>query len=440
MKTSARFVLAFTASLLTLSGSVAAAASSPPPSPEVGAWGLIAGQELPVDSSYKVVPAPASSPIPDALHQDLWRLSYSGDLDDVNAVVWNQHDHVLEFHSTADPVRLAASLARALPVDAIRILPAANSKKHVDAALELIASVGGQLSTDARVEIAYAPPAGDELVLFVAGDLGAAPAAASALFARSAVSIPIRIEESPGVTPAKRDINSSIRFAGAYMHVPLVTACSTAFLIGELGTSNRGMMSADHCGIESTGTWYYSSSGSSAAQISPYSGMLSWTPYTFDMGVWTGTPGASSFNAYVFTGDHLDVVTRSAVKGAASPVVNDEVCYSGSYSGNVCTNIVNFTNVLTCYSVSMCYQGQSITTQASNIESAGGGDSGGPVYTGTTGGVNAAGIISGIVGGSSTCTGEPAVPGGRQCSPVAIYAPVTLGLNANTGWGFYYIP
>ncbi len=442
MKSPIRLAAAVTAALLlAAAGSVGANAAPPIPVPPDDSWGLIAGQELPADSSFKVEPSPATSPIPDALHAGLSRLSYVGALDAVNAVVWNTDDRVLEFYSAEDPAALTAVLAAQLPLESVRVVPAVNSKKDVDAALAQIASVGGQLAADVRVEMAYAPPLGDELVLSVAGDVDAAKAAATALLARStATSIPVRVEESPGVSPTLRNVNSSIRFAGAYMRLPGVSSCSTAFLIGEIGTSNRGMMSADHCGTGTSGTWYYSTSTTAAAQISPYSGMLSWAPYTFDMGVWTGTTGASSFYAYVFTGDYLDVGTLSAVKGSASPVVNDQVCYSGSYSGNVCTNIVNYTNVLICYSISMCYQGQSITTQASNIEAAGNGDSGGPVYTGTTGGVNAAGIISGIVGGSSTCTGEPGVSGGRQCSPVAIYAPISLGLNVNTGWGLYIIP
>lgn len=403
--------------------------------------GLIPGQELPVGSPYKIGPAPTSSVIPDTLREGLWELTYAGDLENVNAVVWNNAEQKLEFYSSEEPSQLTSNLTRSLPEEAVTVIPAINSKEYVDAALSALARVGGQLAPDVRVEIAYAPPAGDVLVLSVAGDVESAASDASKLLDQSGISIPIRIEKSAGIAPTLRNVNSSIRFAGAYMRLPGVKACSTAFLIGQLSTGTKGMMSADHCGVGSSANWYYSSNSTASAQISPYGGMLAVSPFTFDAGVWTGTTGTSSFYAYVFTGGYTDVSTLSAVKGAAAPVVNDQVCYSGSYSGNVCTNIVNPTNVLTCYSPTMCYQGQVITTQASNIEAVGNGDSGGPVYTAATGGVNAAGIISGIIGGSSTCTGEPgAPPPGRQCSPVAIYAPVTLGLNSSTGWGLYYIP
>lgn len=317
-----------------------------------------------------------------------------------------------------------------------------HSKRDVDTALELIAKVGGQIAPDVRVVTAYAPPAAGELIISVEGDLAVAEVAAKQILARSATAIPVRIEASPGISPALRNVHSSIRFAGAYMRLPGVSSCSTAYKIGEIATGNQGMISADHCGTGTTGTWYYSSSSAAAAEISSYSGMLTISPFTFDMGVWTGGAGSSSFYAYVFTGDYLDVGTLSAVKGSSTPVVNDEVCYSGAFSGNVCGNVITATGILTCYTVTMCYQGQAFTSQVSNIEAVGNGDSGGPVYTGVTGGVRAAGIISGIVGGSATCTGEPGstVSGGRKCSPVAIYAPINLGLNSTTGWGLYYIP
>lgn len=393
---------------MTGGSGVAAALPAADPPPEES-WGLIASPPLP-DGSYKVVNPRGDIEIPDSVRDGVWRLGYEGALDNVNAVVWDAEAGQLEFYSTSAPDSLAVTITEHLPAEAFRIVPAANSRTAIDTALQQIAKVGGQIAPDARVVTAYAPPLADELILSVEGDLTSASSGARELLDGSGTSIPVRVEKAADVTPAWRNVSStSYRFAGAVMRTTTASGsrfCSTGFLIGELSTGDKGMISADHCGTGTTNHWYYSTSLSSPAQIAPYSGMLTISPYTFDMGVWEGA-GTTSFYAYTFSGDYQDVATLSAIKGAANPIVNDEVCYSGSYSGHVCDNVVTATGVLVCYSPTMCYQGQSFTSQQNGIPAAGNGDSGGPVYTIATGGVRAAGIISGIVSGTPTCTGEP---------------------------------
>lgn len=399
--------------------------------------GLLAGNELPADSGFNIKDAPVGSLIPEDLRAGLWELAYRGLLSDVNTVVWDGHSSRLVFYA-ADPGALLPELSRYLPPDRISVVRSAHSRAEVDAALGRLALVGGKLTESSRVEMAYATDDGSELVLEITGEPKQAERVAAAQLLGE--DLPVRVETSPGISPAVRNDNSNVRVGGAYMYLSGVAACTTGFTIAEIATLDRGMLSADHCGTGRSGTWHYSSSSATSAEISSYLGMLNVNPLTFDLGRWDGAAGSWSFYPYIFTGGYTDTLTVSAVKAIAVPVVNDEVCYSGSYSGNVCGNVVNLTNVLTCYSITMCYQGQAVTAQKSNIEAAGNGDSGGPVYTGASGGVNGAGIISGIVGGSSTCTGEPGASGGRQCSPSAIYAPAALGLNTTTGWGLLVVP
>jgi len=169
--------------------------------------------------------------------------------------------------------------------------------------------------------------------------------------------------------------------------------------------------------------------------MSTYLGGLTVSPGTpVDLGLWTG-PGTNSFYPYIFTGSYTDTATISAVVDETIPVVGDKLCYSGAFSGRVCSNTVVTTGNLVCYSVSMCYAGETFTHQDANTEALGNGDSGGPVYASVSGQVYAAGTINGEIGGSSTCTGEPG-GNGRSCSPSGIFEPVAYGLGPDTtGWG-----
>lgn len=85
MRLLTRYMTAIAATLLlVVAGSTASAASD---SPQEESWGYIASPALSESSSFHVEEPATTSPIPDELHEGLWRLSYVGALDNVNSVV-----------------------------------------------------------------------------------------------------------------------------------------------------------------------------------------------------------------------------------------------------------------------------------------------------------------------------------------------------------------
>lgn len=222
MRRSISVAIAFGA-LVLLGGSIPHAAAAEEGAGPVLASGLIAGRELPSEFGYVISPSVATSVVPDALRAGLWGLAYEGLLSGVNAIVWDGEESRLVFYS-AEPEALLASLVDYLPAERVRVLPVKHSRAEVDAALSKISSVGGKLTDENRIEIAYATVDGSELVLEVTGEPHGVGDAVQELLG-SAFST--RIERSPGISPAVRNDNSNIRVGGGYMYLPGVTACTT---------------------------------------------------------------------------------------------------------------------------------------------------------------------------------------------------------------------
>lgn len=119
--------------------------------------------------------------------------------------------------------------------------------------------------------------------------------------------------------------------------------------------------------------------------------------------------------------------------------VGSNVCYSGAYSGTVCANQITGTGVTISYGAPYgCYDNLTLTTNTNGTPAAGNGDSGGPVYISSGANAYAAGFISGIQNGTTTCTGDPGATGGRNCSYKVIYAPIIDMFNA--GYAISIIP
>ncbi len=127
------------------------------------------------------------------------------------------------------------------------------------------------------------------------------------------------------------------------------------------------------------------------------------------------------------------------IKGASNVPIGTELCYSGSYSGFICGNVVTQTGL--SYSLSgvngaaVNVQAAVRTDQANGTPAVGQGDSGGPgvipVLINGTASIVAGTIISAIPGGSgSTCSG---ISDGRLCSSTGFSTLVT-GALAATGW------
>lgn len=430
---------------LVATGPMATAASSGDGTEVDDSYGMIEASVVDGLVDARASTRAEDSPIPADFHEALWRLGYRQVLADVNAIEWDDTKKHLTFHYKGDEHLLARLIGEELPGDAFTISAAVHSKAEIDALMNRILLSGGKL--DDRTRIVSAKPAADGSIVTIGvnGDVSSA----KKLFSENypAVRVPIVFDESDDILPATRNVDTSFfRVGGALMTTSVTQgtkSCSTGFAIGSFTVSGaRGLISADHCGAGTSNVWRYSNNTTSSTHMSPYQGMLTIAPGTpVDLGLWYDPVGTANFFPYIFTGDYLDTGTLSAIRGSVQPVIGDKVCYSGSRSGRVCDNTVIATGFLVCYSISQCYAATTVTTHDASVEAAGSGDSGGPVYASVDGKVYAAGIISGIIGGSNTCTGDPGATGGRQCSPTAIYEPHVFGLGpATTGWGLLVIP
>lgn len=251
------------------------------------------------------------------------------------------------------------------------------------------------------------------------------------------VDIPITITYGSAPISATRNHSPTPeRYSGAYMRGP-TNGCSTGFRITEIATGTPAMASAHHCGKLPYDSWYYSSSASNYGMGQFQGGMHAGGDYYGDVAIWKGS-GIGNFVPGIFVGDNTVAGSGVfAIRGAVAPTVGTNVCYSGSFSGTVCGNEITHTGIYVCYTdVSLCYGGITRTEQISGVPAAGQGDSGGPAYQPISPtGPFAAGIISGISNSSTSCTGDS---GGRACSDIVLYAPVTEVFAV--GYGLNYVP
>ncbi len=144
---------------------------------------------------------------------------------------------------------------------------------------------------------------------------------------------------------------------------------------------------------------------------------------------------------YVYVGVYNGNAIAPIAGYTGTPQVGNSVCYTGTQSGQVCSNTVTRVNQYICYSYipAQCYGGLTVTEQSNGVPAAGNGDSGGPVISAIGGVAYASGIISGISNPGSNCTGKPSTDT-RKCSTTAIYAPISHFFNNNGGHAIYVAP
>jgi hypothetical protein len=220
------------------------------------------------------------------------------------------------------------------------------------------------------------------------------------------------------------------RFTGASIDA----RCTSGFPVEQASTGLKGVVTASHCGAvgsqwvrwpDSTGptVYPYGNNGMMVARIPAYDGAIIQTAFN--------NPGF-----YVST---WDSATYTALNGVAFVPVGAEICYSGSFSGLVCGNIVKDTGVT--YSLSGVGTVTGIRTmQSAGSPGAGQGDSGGPGYmlVNDAGTIkrHAATIISAGPGNSTTC---PGINDGRVCSAEVLSTSVSQILSS-AGWTASHLP
>lgn len=251
-------------------------------------------------------------------------------------------------------------------------------------------------------------------------------------------SMPVSVSFGGEVSSAAdRYSDSAPYISGAFMKNSRGNACTTGFWITTPYTPDPidYMLSADHCS-QTNDTWTSGSSGYPGATNDYLGTAVGQAGGGSDFERLQGYPSTAP---YVYWGSNYTTSFAPIVGWTGSPVVNNSVCYSGSFSGTVCSNTVSAVNQTVCYAFLQCYGGLAISDQTSGQPAAGNGDSGGPVLSVINGSVYASGIISGIQNASPTCTGIPGstVDGERKCSARVIYAPISHFFANNSGHALY---
>lgn len=248
---------------------------------------------------------------------------------------------------------------------------------------------------------------------------------------------PTIVEDAPPVEASTRLADHSYHLGGARIRhfdgAFLRQSCTAGFpVVKGSDTSKKGMMFAAHCGA--VGEQWVTDDGSNAYHF----GNIVTRNTTYD-----GAILEMGFtNPYIWIGPE-DTSTFTAINGVLSAFVGQELCYSGSFSGLNCGNIVDAVNLSYNLGGDLTAVKGFRSVNANGDPAAGNGDSGGPGYSivSTSNGVKrwAVGIISAIPGNSgTTCAGVPgsSAVGGRKCSPTVISTSVVL-IGNQTGW---YVP
>lgn len=235
--------------------------------------------------------------------------------------------------------------------------------------------------------------------------------------------VPITVETETTPSPGQGRLDNDVQVAGGRVYRGLTgVGCSTSFTTTRGGTTPiRGQMFAAHC-VGSVGEQWTRPVAGNINSRADYGKVVSRQP-SRDGAILEGRVYQNAVYIGSYTSDAAVKIT-----GVSNPVANSEICYSGSFSGTVCGNMVTRPNVN--YNLGGDLQINGLLTQNTpgNYPGAGNGDSGGPgivpvasangtvLYAGT--------VISAIPDPSpATCQGVPGVPGdsGRKCS-VYVYS------------------
>jgi hypothetical protein len=252
-----------------------------------------------------------------------------------------------------------------------------------------------------------------------------------------ALGVPVEILDESAPLPSKRQ-NDYWGVGGARVYQwngsGITNGCTTGFGV-QRGTT-VGVMFAAHCGAN--GSQFVRWPDNTGTTVYPYAGngVISAVSGTHDAAIMTTNTHMGAVYTHAWDNSVANVI---AVKGVQEPIPGAELCYSGSYSGFICGNVVDSNGWSYTLPVAGSSSTVNVTTAAKTVQAigtpaAGQGDSGGPgalpaLHNGAPA-LLASTIISAIPGNSPTvCTGVQS----RQCSPT-VYSTSVNGALAYTGW------
>lgn len=313
-----------------------------------------------------------------------------------------------------------------------------------DAASKLIN--GGVLSA------VWVPKEGDA-VYATPRDSGAASRSSDSLqnTLESEAGVPVVLTSDVAPSPAARQ-NDTVVAGGARVRAwsgtALLGGCTTGFGVSKLD-GQTGMMFAAHCGPSGQQWVRYPNNTGSNVYAYGGGGLANGGRTATSDGAVMTTQFSSPY-VYTSTWDQPQSFATT-INGVSAAVLGMEICYSGSYSGLACGNIVDQASIT--YSLSTPPTNTDLTnvvghrTTRAGGPGAGNGDSGGPGYTPVVAPDGtlkryAVSIISAIpIDSPPICQGVPGVDTerGRKCSPI-VYATSAAQIANDLGWAIRVIP
>lgn len=361
----------------------------------------------------------------------------------INTITWDSEADALNIYAFDPSEEFRKSVAETLPADQLwDIVSTERPIRELEKLIETIAQNPAMLPDGLTFVSGKPSPNGGSMEI---GVTGASDAVADALnrASRSTPSIdgvPVTFFEDTVPESATRVRSVAPTISGGYMEGPAsagTRACSTGFPVLRYQDSQYNMLNADHC-TDQQGviwTWGYGSHkiGESTFQA----------PGDTDLELYIEP---DSLSTWVFAGDYTDASTVAPIRGYIAPVGGNSVCYSGSRSGLVCSNVLDSGDTYNCVAFLQCYWTR-WSNQSSGTPAAGNGDSSGPVVvfalrqSDNTVGAYGVGVISMIPGNSSaTCTGDPGstASNGRKCSSNVGFAPLSRWASSQSTHNLVY--
>ena len=256
--------------------------------------------------------------------------------------------------------------------------------------------------------------------------------------AETILGVPVEVLDESSPAPLRRQ-NDYWGLGGARLYQwggsGITNGCTTGFAV-QKGTT-VGVMFAAHCGA--VGAQYVRWPDNAGTTVYPYAGngVISAVSGAHDAAIMTTNTHMGAVYTHAWDNTNAYAI---AVKGVQEPVPGAEICYSGSYSGFICGNVVDSNGWSYTLSVAGSSNTVNVTTAAKTVNAtgtpaAGQGDSGGPGAIPTMVNGSAALLASTIIsaGPSNSQSGCVGVQN-RLCSPT-VYSTSVNGALVYTGWG-----
>ncbi len=277
------------------------------------------------------------------------------------------------------PTTLAPVIAEASRKAAVRVAPAAYSLAELQAAADKLRSAV-PVGRSQLVQAVYTPADGSGLIVSLKNTvIGTATTATTAVEELSEV--PVKVLEEAPITEASRWDDSPPWKGGARIwNQTEGSVCTSGFAVRN-AANQRFILTAEHCG----------NSGSRFADgVGEYIGTVGSVNATHDIEL---IPTANVASQIYLGGRNSNTVTP--VTGWGHVFVGQMLCQGGFTSADVTGGPVCNLRV-TRWDTSE--RGFAVADQINGLTPARGGDSGGPVYSASSGGVVANGITSWVSG------------------------------------------